>query len=128
MGDRATQDQTEEAIVPDDQPPEPADRGISSHEIPNAERVRRREINRERMRRRRADPVHCAREQEKRKSKQSAADAADPSNSASIAQPMGRLCAMCHLRAAVEEISRLEPSALTRGGYVQVRLPYCGRC
>jgi hypothetical protein len=90
--------------VPHDQPQESADRGISSHEIPSAERVRRRKSNRERMRRRRADPVHCAREQEKRKSKQSAADAGDPSSSASIAQPMGRVCAMCHPRAAVEEI------------------------
>jgi hypothetical protein len=114
--------------VPNDQPQESADRGISSHEIPSAERVRRRKSNRERMRRRRADPVHCAREQEKRKSKQFAADAGDPSSSASIAQPMGRVCAMCHLRAAVEEILRLEPSTFSRGGYVQVRLPYCGRC
>jgi len=72
--------------------------------------------------------MHCAREKQKRKSKHCGANATDPSSSTSVARPMGRVCAMCHLRAAIEEISRLEPSRFTRSGYVQVRLPYCGRC
>jgi hypothetical protein len=114
--------------VPDERAQESVNQVICGTEITAAEILRRRKNNRERMRRRRADPVHSAREQEKRKSKQSAANAGAPSIPASVAQPMGRVCAMCHLRAAVEEITRLEPSTFTRGGYVQVRLPYCGRC
>jgi hypothetical protein len=114
--------------VPDERAQDSVSQVICTHETPGADILRRRKNNREHMRRRRADPVHCAREQEKRKSKQSAANTSDPSISTSVTQPMGRVCAMCHLRVAVEEISRLEPSAFTRGGYVQVRLPYCGRC
>jgi hypothetical protein len=121
-------DQAGEATVPDDQAQESVNQGICSRENRGAEIARRRKNNREGMRRRRADPVRCAREQEKRKSRQSEANANDPSLSAGVAQPMGRVCAMCHLRAAIEEITRLEPSAFTRGGYVQIRLPYCGRC
>ena len=128
VSDENHRDRTGEATVPDERAQESVNQGICSHETPGAEIVRRRKNNRERMRRRRADPVHWAREQEKRKSKQSAANVSDPSISGSVVQPMGRVCAICHLRAAVEEISRLEPSTFTRGGYVQVRLPYCGRC
>ena len=121
-------DQTGEATVPDERARESMNREIGGDETLDANTVRRRQNNREHMRRRRADPANCAREQEKRKAKQSAARRADASRSANAAQPMGRVCAMCHLRAAVEEITRLEPSTFRRGGYVQVRLPYCGRC
>jgi hypothetical protein len=121
-------DQAGEATVPDDEAQESVNQEICSRENRGVEIARRRKNKREGMRRRRADPVRCAREQEKRKSRQSAANANDPSLPAGVAQPMGRVCAMCHLRAAIEEITRLEPSAFTRGGYVRVRLPYCGRC
>ena len=90
--------------------------------------ARRRKANRECMRRRRANPAHCAREREKRKHQRHSASAAVATISANVSQPIGRVCGICHLRAAVEEIVRLELSESTRGGYVQVRLPYCGRC
>lgn len=114
--------------MPDERAQESTDGLICSRESRGAEIMRRRKSNREQMRRRRADPVHSAREQERRKSRPVATLVSDDSLSANVAQPMGRVCAICHLRAAVEEITRLEPSTITRGGYVQVRLPYCGRC
>ena len=128
MAERNHTDQTKEAAVPDEQAQESVNQVFCGPETAAAEILRRRKNNREHMRRRRADPVHSAREQENRKSRRSAANADARSIPASVAQPMGRMCAMCHLRAAVEEITRLEPSTFTRGGYVQVRLPYCGRC
>lgn len=121
-------DQTREATVPDGQVQESMNEEVCNRETATAEILRRRKTNREHMRRRRADPVHSAREKEKRGSARTATRGSNESFSASVAQPMGRICAMCHLRAAVEEISRLEPSTFARGGYVQVRLPYCGRC
>ena len=128
MGEENHVDHTWEAIVPDERVQESVDQTICSHETSSAETLRRQKSNRDRMRRRRADPVQCVRERDKRKSKHFGAVANDPSASASVAHPIGRVCAMCHLRAAVEEITRLEPSTFTRGGYMQVRLPYCGRC
>jgi hypothetical protein len=103
-----------EATVPDERAQESVNREIHGDETLDAKIVRRRQNNRAHMRRRRADPANCAREQEKRKSMQSAARRADASSSPSVAQPMGRVCAICHLRAAVEEITRLEPSTFTR--------------
>lgn len=102
--------------------------GSCDRENADSEIARRRKNNREYMRRRRADPARKAQEQDKRKNKQRSPSASSASISTSVAQPMGLVCAICHLRAAVEEITRLEASELTRGGYVQVKLPYCGRC
>jgi len=114
--------------VPNERTQESASAAICDREPAGAELVRRRKSNREHMRRRRADPAHRAREVEKRKSRPAAPSGGDASLSSSVVQPIGRVCAICHLRAAVEEITRLEPSNFTRGGFVQVRLPYCGRC
>ena len=102
--------------------------GSCRRENADSEIARRRKCNRENMRRRRADPGRNAQEQDKRKNKERSTSASSAHISTSVPQPMGRVCAICHLRAAVEEITRLEPSELTRGGYVQVKLPYCGRC
>jgi hypothetical protein len=114
--------------VLDDRTQESVSDGICAQEDSGAELARRRRINRECMRRRRADPSRCAQEREKRKHRQHKIAASSASFPTSVPQPMGRVCAICHLRAAVEEIIRLEPSESTRGGYVQLRLPYCGRC
>jgi hypothetical protein len=95
---------------------------------PGTDIARRRTVNRECMRRRRADPTHAARDKERRKDRQHSTRLRAICISANVAQPMGRVCAICHLRAAVEEIARLELSDTARGGYVQVWLPYCGRC
>jgi len=117
-----------EATVADERTQESTNQKKRDHEVPGAEILRRRQNNREHMRRRRANPANWAREQEKRKAKQTATRGADELLVANVAQALGRVCALCHLRAAVEEITRLEPSTVMRGGYVQVRLPYCGRC
>ena len=114
--------------MPDERTEESASAAICDHQPAGAELLQRRKSNREHMRRRRADPTHRARELEKRKSRPAAPSGGDAALSPNVAQPMGRVCAICHLRAAVEEITRLEPSNITRGGFVQVRLPYCGRC
>ena len=114
--------------MPNERTQESASAAICDREPAGAELVRRRKSNREHMRRRRADPAHRAREVEKRKSRPATPSSGDASVSSSVVQPTGRVCAICHLRAAVEEITRLEPSDFTRGGFVQVRLPYCGRC
>jgi len=114
--------------VLDDRTQESVNDGICAREDSGVELARRRRINRECMRRRRADPSRCAQEREKRKHRRHKMAASSALVLTSVAQPMGRVCAICHLRAAVEEIIRLEPSESTRGGYVQVRLPYCGRC
>jgi len=114
--------------VLDERKQELASNGSHHRENPDSQLARRRKANRECMRRRRASPTHCAREQEKRKDRPHSASAGAATISASVSQPMGRVCGICHLRAAVEEIIRLELSETTRGGYVQVRLPYCGRC
>jgi hypothetical protein len=115
-------------IVLDERPQELTSDGSCDRENPNSQLARRRKANRERMRRGRASPTRCAREQEKRKHRQHLASADVATVSASVSQPIGPVCAICHLRASVEEIVRLELSVTTRGGYVQVRLPYCGRC
>jgi hypothetical protein len=120
--------QTGEGTVPDERVQESVKQGICGHETLDAEILRRRKSNREHMRRRRANPAHRARELQKRKSKPAGASGGDAALSSSVVQPIGRVCAICHLRAAVEDITRLEPSNFTRGGFVQVRLPYCGRC
>ena len=99
-----------------------------NRENADSEIARRRKRNRENTRRRRADPARNAQEQDQRKNRQRSTSASSASISMSVPQPMGRVCAICHLRAAVEEIIRLELSETTRGGYVQVKLPYCGRC
>jgi hypothetical protein len=112
----------------DERTQELAKDGICGRENSDSQLARRRKANREYMQRRRANPTYSAREQEKRKHRQHLAIPDVASRSASLSQPLGRLCGICHLRAAVEEIIRLELSETTRGGYVQVRLPYCGRC
>jgi hypothetical protein len=114
--------------VPDERTQESVSAAIRDHEPASAKLVQRRKSNRERMRRRRADPAHRERELEQCKSRPTAPSGGDAALSSSAVQPIGRVCAICHLRAAVEEILRLEPSNFTRGGFVQLRLPYCGRC
>jgi hypothetical protein len=114
--------------VSDERAQESVNQGICSQETLHAEIMRRRKSNREHMRRRRADPAHRARELQKRKSRPVVRSGSDASLSSNVVQPIGRVCAICHLRAAVEEITRLKPSNFTRGGFVHVQLPYCGRC
>jgi hypothetical protein len=117
-----------EATVLDERAQESGDDANCGRDATCEELTRRRNSNRECMRRRRADPTRRAREKATRKNARCAAKADLASVAPSVAQPMGRVCSICHLRSAIEEIIRLEPSELTRSGYVQVRLPYCGRC
>ncbi|MFZ3214878.1 MAG: hypothetical protein WA192_02355 [Candidatus Acidiferrales bacterium] len=92
------------------------------------ELARRRQINRESMRRRRADPVRWAQDQERRKNSGSASSDSAARGPSITAKPAQRICALCHQRPAVEDVTRLEPSRTATGGYAKVRLPYCGRC
>lgn len=89
---------------------------------------RRRRTNRESMRRRRAEHARAARELEKCGAQSSATDGSVPPFSTAEPQLVARRCAICRVRDAVEEVMRLLPSARTRTGYVQVRIPYCGIC
>ena len=91
----------------DDRTQESVNDGICAREDSGVELARRRRINRECMRRRRADPSRCAQEREKRKHRRHKMAASSALVLTSVAQPMGRVCAICHLRAAVEEIIRL---------------------
>jgi len=38
------------------------------------------------------------------------------------------LCGYCGIRPSVEEVERLEIANDAPDGYVEVRIPYCGRC
>lgn len=89
---------------------------------------RRRRTNRESMRRRRAERARLAHELEKCGAKSSATDESISACSKTETQLGARRCAICRVRNAVEEVLRLLPSARTRSGYVQVRIPYCGCC
>jgi hypothetical protein len=88
---------------------------------------RRRRINRESMRRRRAERAKslgaeklCTTDSLEDSSTLVAGDAQRPVKT--------RRCAICRVRKSVEEVIRLLPSARARSGFVQVRIPYCGCC
>jgi hypothetical protein len=97
-----------------------------------AETLRRRLRNREKMREKRADPAYRAFEKKRRDERYGVPVAAvaleivrgDPSQAPQL---RGR-CAICRKRAAVEVITRLRPSADSKAGYVQMRVAYCGFC
>ena len=108
-------------------------RGVSekhavSREIADHRLQRRREINRESMRRRRAERAKSLQEHERRTSDTSAANADFPAVSSDGTFVAARRCAICRMRDSVEEVVRLLPSSRTKSGYVQVRIPYCGCC
>ncbi|MGH9692346.1 MAG: hypothetical protein ACRD4C_14920 [Candidatus Acidiferrales bacterium] len=90
----------------------------------------KREYNREFMRRWRSDPIHQAREREKRRQwyynrqKQRTLGQTD---SGGVTQGAAAFCAFCW-RPAVCKIARLRMCDGAPRGYVEVRIPYCGEC
>ena len=97
-----------------------------------AEIALRRIRNRESMRSRRQDPAYRAFEKQRRDWK----EYAPGQDSYFEGRPVGpaaagksrQRCSLCRKREAVEVITRLRPSAEARGGYVQMRIAYCGFC
>jgi hypothetical protein len=89
---------------------------------------RRRRINRESMRRRRAQQANSVCERQKRAREVSPVNSSLATNSLAETSAVTRRCAICRVRNAVEEVIRLLPSSRARSGYVQVRIPYCGCC
>jgi len=97
-----------------------------------AEILRRRIRNRENMRRRRQDPAFRAFERRRRDWKGYAPEQ-DSFFEGMAARPAAggksrQRCSICRQREAVEVITRLRPCAEARGGYVQMRIAYCGFC
>lgn len=96
-----------------------------------AEREEHRRLNREYMRRWRADPGHRARERARsrfysreRKGRTAANCCGPPFTNA-----RGELvCGFCLLRPAVEQVTRLRISESGPEEYVEVLIPYCGGC
>jgi hypothetical protein len=108
-------------------------RGVSETRVVGREAAelrlqRRREINRESMRRRRAERAKSLQEQKRATSNALVANPELPTASATGMSTAARRCAICRIRDSVEQVVRLLPSSRTRSGYVQIRIPYCGCC
>ena len=89
-----------------------------------------RQYKREYMRRWRADPGHQAHERGKRKewyhdrkSRETQQGCGPYMND--CGEPV---CGFCHLRPSLETVVRLQVCDSAPGGYVKVRIPYCGQC
>jgi hypothetical protein len=98
------------------------------------ERERRRQYNRNYMRRWRANPQHAQREGENRRRaywriKLSGADGADSveSRMSTTQKPQRNLCGFCGHRPSVTRISRLQISTPS-AAFVPIEIPYCGQC
>ncbi len=92
--------------------------------------LERRRYHREYMRRRRSDPQFDAREKTSRDRRRLARKLQMASSGApgDATNPNARFCALCGLRASTTEIVRLRIVEDSPGGYVKVRIPYCGQC
>jgi hypothetical protein len=100
--------------------------------IGEEEAQRRRTRNRENMRRRRVDPAYRAFEKRRREEKHGGSARINSleimsEEPARVLEKQSR-CAICRKRNAVEVVTRLRPSADAKGGYVQMRVAYCGFC
>jgi hypothetical protein len=105
-----------------------SEKQVVSREVADHRLQRRREINRESMRRCRAERAKSLQEQKRRSSNTLAANTDFPAVSSDGTSVAARRCAICRMRDSVEEVVRLLPSSRTRSGYVQIRIPYCGCC
>jgi hypothetical protein len=100
--------------------------------ISAAQALRRRIRNRENMRHRRQDPAFREFEKRRRDWKDYGPEQERFFEGAGGARAAGeksrQRCSICRKREAVEIITRLRPCAEVRGGYVQMRIAYCGLC
>lgn len=98
-------------------------RSLSEHVL-----ERRRRINRESMRRRRAERAKSLEAEKQCPTDKRNESSTLVAGSNTETSSKTRRCAICRVRKSVEEVIRLLPSARTRSGFVQVRIPYCGCC
>lgn len=99
----------------------------SSYEGSAVERKRR--YKREFMRRWRANPDHRMRESLMRRKWNYDRKKRDASQLPPEINTRGNMkCAICGMLPPVTEVVRLRVSQTAPGGYVEVRLPYCGHC
>jgi hypothetical protein len=91
---------------------------------------RRRIYNRRYMRKWRSRPGNLEGQRRKKRNDDREINEATPRKNpaALVEKPRAALCAICHSRKAVEQISRLVASEVAASGYVEVRIPYCGKC
>jgi hypothetical protein len=119
MAETASRGQIDEAA--------PKRRTISAEQA-----MRRRVLNRDCMRRKRQDPAYRAFERRRREWRDLEPGQDRFFEGAASAPIVGRKskqrCSICRQREAVEIITRLRPCAEVRGGYVQMRIAYCGLC
>jgi DNA-directed RNA polymerase subunit M/transcription elongation factor TFIIS len=99
----------------------PARDAASRQAIDEAKRL----YNREYMRRWRSDPQNRERDRVNRKEwyyerKERTVRSVDSGSRS--------MCGYCHIREAVFEATRLRPSDRDPAGFVEVRIPYCGKC
>lgn len=90
----------------------------------------KRRYNRRYMRRWRADPAHESLEREKRRQwyyERKAREA--PEKLPPFTNDRGEpVCGFCRRSPAVTQILRLGACGGVPGGYVELRIPYCGQC
>jgi hypothetical protein len=91
---------------------------------------RQRQYKREYMRRWRADPGHQSHERGKRKEWYHDRKSRQAQQSrSSYANDCGEaVCGFCRLRLSLKTVVRLQICDSAPGGYVEVRIPYCGQC
>jgi len=97
---------------------------------PRALLEKRRRYNRRYMRAWRADPLHRSRDREnrerwnyERKLREAQSDRIPYTN-----ERGERVCGLCRRQPPVADILRLQICEGAPGGYVEVRIPYCGEC
>jgi hypothetical protein len=90
----------------------------------------RRQYKREYMRRWRTDPGHLAHERGKRKEwyHDRKSRGAQQNRSPSPSDCGEPVCGFCRLRPSLKNVMRLQICDSAPGGYVKVRIPYCGQC
>ena len=90
----------------------------------------RRQYKREYMRRWRADAGRHARERSKRKEWYHGRKSREGCQNCGpgASDRGGRVCGFCRLRPSLKTVVRLQICESAPGGYVEVRIPYCGQC
>lgn len=89
-----------------------------------------REYHREYMRRWRADPSHQEHERHKRQQSYYGRKLhnAERKIGTHTIDPGDPVCGFCRLRPPLQTVVRLQICESAPGGYVRIRIPYCGQC
>lgn len=99
-------------------------------EIQSPQCDEQRQYHREYMRRWRADPSHKERERDKRQQSYCGRKLrnAERDKGARTSDPGEPVCNFCRLRPPLQTVVRLQICESAPGGYVRIRIPYCGQC